>query len=148
MGGDLKLAAKLLEEEGQSLVVVRDGRMLFSSRMPGVASLLDALDNNVLPGSSIADKVMGRAAAMIAVQGEVTAIHSPLMSQGAAEVLNEAGILYCADETVPAIRNKDNTGPCPMEAATEFTVVPEKAVNALRQLLKELSKGVKIHNVH
>lgn len=148
MGGDLKLAAKLMEEEGQSLVIVRDGRMLFSSRLAGVSSLLDALDNNVLPGSSVADKVIGRAAAMIAVQGEVTAVHTPVMSEGAAEVLTEAGVLYCAEKIVPFLRNKDSTGPCPIEAATEFTVVPEKAVNALRNLLRDLSQGPKIHSVH
>lgn len=148
MGGDLKVAARLLEEEGHSLVVVRDGRVLFSSRMPGVRSLLEALDNNVLPGSAVADKIIGRAAAMIAVQGEVTAIHTPIMSQGAAEVLTEAGILYCATKTVPVIRNREGTGPCPIEAATEFTVVPEKGVNAIRQLLKDLASKVKIGQVH
>jgi hypothetical protein len=148
MVGDLKIAARLLEQEGHALVVVRDGRVLLSSRMPGVKSLLDALDNNVLPGSAVADKVIGRAAAMIAVQGEVTAIHTPLMSEGAAEVLAEAGILYCAGKTVPAIKNRDNTGSCPIEYATQFTVVPEKGVNAVRQLLRELAGGAKIHQVH
>lgn len=138
MGGDLKIAAKLLEEEGHSLVVVRDGRMLFSSRLPGIRSLLDALDNNVLPGAAVADKVVGRAAAMIAVQGEVTAIHTPLLSQEAADVLTEAGILYCAEIIVPAILNKEQTGPCPIEAVTEFTVVPEKGVNAVRQYLNQM----------
>ena len=148
MSGDLKIAAKLLEEEGHALVVVRDGRVLLSSRMPGVSSLLDALENNLLPGASVADKVFGRAAAMIAVQGEVTAIHSPLMSQGATEVLTDAGILYSAGATIPTIRNRENTGACPIEAATEFTVVPEKGVNAVRQLLKDLAGGAKFHQIH
>lgn len=148
MSGDLKIAAQLLAEEGQSLVVVRNGRMLFSSRLPGIQPLLDALDNNVLPGSALADKVFGRAAAMIAVQGQVTAVHTPVMSQGAAEVLSEAGVLYCAERTVPQIKNREGAGPCPMEAATEFTVVPEKGVNAVRKLLKDLHSAVPLKQVH
>ena len=36
MSGDLKIAARILSEEGQSLVVVRDGRLLFSSRLQGI----------------------------------------------------------------------------------------------------------------
>ena len=147
MAGDLKLAAKLLEE-GYSLVVVRDGRALFSSRMPGVQSLLDALDNNVLPGSAVADKIMGRAAAMIAVQGDVTAVYSPLMSAEAAEVLAEAGILYVAEKTVSRILARNGTGPCPIEACTEFTVVPEKGVQAIRSLLQELTGKPRAHQFH
>ncbi|MTI95124.1 MAG: DUF1893 domain-containing protein [Firmicutes bacterium] len=138
MGGDLKIAAEILETENQSLVVVRDGRKLFSSSLPGVKSLLDALDSDVLPGSAVADKVIGRAAAMIAALGEVKAVHTPLMSQGAAEVFSSAGILYSAEKIVPCIKNRQGTGPCPIEAATEFTVVPEKGVAAIRQLLQEL----------
>lgn len=148
MSGDLKIAAQLLAEEGQSLVVVRNGRMLFSSRLPGIQPLLDALDNNVLPGSAVADKVLGRAAAMIVVQGQVTAVHTPVMSQGAADVLSEAGVLYCAERTVPQILNHEGTGPCPVEAATEFTVVPEKGVNAVRKLLKDLHSTVPLQQVH
>jgi len=140
-----------MEEEGHSLVVVRDGRVLFSSRLSGIKSLLDALDNNVLPGSSIADKVFGRAAAMIAAQGEVTAVHTPVLSQEAVEVLADAGILYCTNQTVPCIQNSNRTGPCPIEAITASTVVPEKGVRAVRQLLIELSSCkpcAKHHQVH
>ena len=94
-------------------MVVRDGRLLFSSRLQGIQPLLDALDHNVLPGSALADKVVGRAAAMIAVLGEVNAVHSPLMSQEAVDVLSEAGILHCADKVVEQILNQGGTGPVP-----------------------------------
>lgn len=148
MSGDLKIAAQLLAEEGQSLVVVRNGRMLFSSRLPGIQPLLDALDSNVLPGSAVADKVFGRAAAMIAVKGQVTAVHTIVMSQGAADVLSEARVLYCACKTVSQIKNREGTGPCLIEAATEFTVVPEKGVNAVRKLLNELHSSLNLKQVH
>lgn len=148
MSGDLKIAADLLGAESNSLVVVRDGRMLFSSRLPGIQPLLDALDSNVLPGSAVADKVVGRAAAMIVTQGGVTSVHTPVMSQGAVEVLTDNGVLYCADTIVPGILNRDGTGPCPMEIATEYTVVPEKGVKAVRKLLRDLrgsSAGNQVH---
>lgn len=139
MGGDLKIASKVLAEEGHALVVVRDNRVLLASRMPGVKSLLEALDSNVLPGAAVADKVIGRAAAMIAVQGEVGSVYSPVMSQGAVEVLTEAGILHLADRIVPYIKNREGTGPCPIEMSTESTVVPEKGVAAIRKMLAELA---------
>lgn len=148
MSGDLKIAAQLLEEEGQSLVVVRDGRLLFSSRLQGIQPLLDALDNNVLPGSAVADKVIGRAAAMVTVLGQVNAVHSPLMSQEAVDVLSEAGILHCADKTVEQILNQEGTGPCPLEVATRFTVIPEKGVKAVRKLLKDLCSTARLQQVH
>lgn len=147
MSGDLKLAAKKLEE-GYSLVVVRDGKMLFASRMPGIEPMLDALDNNVLPGSAVADKVIGRAAAMIAVAGEVTSLFTPVMSQEAVEVLANAGTLYYAQKIVPFIRDSQGIGHCPVETATEFTVVPEKGVRAVRHLLQELHQGATLLQLH
>lgn len=147
MSGDLKLAAKLLEE-GNTLVVVRDGRTLFSSRMSGITPLMEALDSNVLPGSAVADKVIGRAAAMIAVAGEVTSLYCTVMSQEAVEVLAQAGILYCSQKVVPIILDQRKTRRCPVEAATEFTVIPEKGVNAVRHLLEDLHHGAKIIYTH
>lgn len=147
MSGDLKLAAKLLEV-GNSLVVVRDGRTLFSSRMPGIAPMLEALDSNVLPGSAVADKVIGRAAAMIAVAGEATSVYSPTMSQEAVDVLTQAGMLYCSRTIVPIILDKEKTRRCPVEAVTEFTMVPEKGVNAVRHLLQDLHHGAKVLYTH
>lgn len=148
MSGDLKIAARILSEEGQSLVVVRDGRLLFSSRLQGIQPLLDALDHNVLPGSALADKVVGRAAAMIAVLGEVNAVHSPLMSQEAVDVLSEAGILHCADKVVEQILNQGGTGPCPLEIATNFTVIPEKGVMAVRKFLKGMHGTATRQHLH
>lgn len=148
MGGDLKLAARILHAEGQSLVVVRAGRVLFRSCMPGIQPLLEALDYDVLAGSAVADKVMGRAAAMIAVTGQAASIYSWIMGAEAMGILTEAGILHCADALVPVILDREGRLPCPLEAATQFTVVPEKGVRALRHLLRDLQQGAKIMYMH
>ena len=148
MGGDLIMAAELLKKEGQSLVVVRDGRLLFSSQLPGIQPLLDALDNNVLPGSAVADKIMGRAAAMVVALGQANAVHAPVMSQSAVDVLTDSGILHCADTLVPCILNEEGTDTCPLEIATEFTVVPEKGVGAVRKLVDDLQSMLPQDQVH
>lgn len=138
MSGDLKLAAQLLVEDSQSLVVVREGQLLFCSRLQGIEPFLDALDNGILSGSAVAATVISRASAMVVALGQATAVHSPVMSEGAVDVLGEAGILYCAGELIPLLLGPGGSGPCPFETVTEFTVVPEKGVLALRKLLKDL----------
>ncbi|HOB35060.1 MAG: DUF1893 domain-containing protein [Firmicutes bacterium] len=148
MGGDLKLAARILHAEAQSLVVVRSGRVLFRSRMSGIEPLLEALDYDVLAGSAVADKVVGRAAAMVAVTGQAASVYSWIMGAGAVEVLTAAGILHCADAVVPVILDREGRLPCPLEAVTQFTVVPEKGVRALRHLLRDLQQGAKIMYMH
>lgn len=148
MGGDLKIAAELLAAEGWSLVVVRHGRLLFKSRLPGIGPLLDALDNHVLAGSAVADKVVGRAAAMVVAEGRVTAVKAAVMSEGAASVLAEHGILYCADSITGQILNQERTDACPLEALTATTVVPAKGVESLRRLLRELAGAVIPEQVH
>lgn len=148
MSGDLRLAAQLLVEDNQSLVVVREGQLLFCSRLQGIEPYLDALDNGVLSGSAIAAKTVGRASAMVVALGQATAVHSPLMSEGAADVLGDAGILYHAGEIVARLLSPEGNGPCPFEIATEFTVVPEKGVHALRKLLKDLHTALPPEQLH
>lgn len=148
MSGDLKLAAQLLAEENQALVVVRDGSLLFCSRLEGVQPFLDALDNDVLPRSAVAAQVIGRAAAMVVAFGQVTAVHSPLISEGAVEVLADNGILYSAGQLIASLSGPAGNGSCPFETATEFTVVPEKGVHALRQLLHDLHRVLPPNQVH
>ena len=122
MGGDLKLAARILHAEAQSLVVVRSGRVLFRSRMSGIEPLLEALDYDVLAGSAVAEQgCAGRAAAMVAVTGQADSVYSWIMGAGA------VGSPHCSRNTALCRRrgagySRPGRGACPVPPGSRHPV--------------------------
>lgn len=135
-----QLKDELLSRELTCLVVWESGR--FESQQRGVKPLLQLLDNQTLcPNGKAADKVVGRATAFLYCLLQVKSIHALVLSQGALEVLEAFGIVVTYDTLVPSIRNRDNSGPCPMEAATAACQSPESALAAIRATLDKLAQS-------
>ena len=86
----------------------------------GVADLYDLLvkEPDFLKEASIADKVIGKAAATLMVLGGVKEVYTHIISRPALQLLQEAGITTSCDEVVDHIINRDRTGWCPLEQAS------------------------------
>jgi hypothetical protein len=133
---DLRRATQLLAAGGDSCVLCRGEDTLVSGAR-GVAPLVDWIAAGVdLRGYSAADRVVGRAAALLYALAGVVAVHANLASQPALAVCAAHGIRAEADTTVPGILNRDRTGPCPMEAAVAGTDQPEIAADRLQAALR------------
>ena len=72
-------------------------------------------NSKALQGASIADKVIGKTAAAILAVSGVKEIYADVISSFAIIVLKENNIKYEYSKKVKFIKNKDNTGMCPME---------------------------------
>ncbi len=132
-------AYAILCREGCTCVLT-DGKTVHTSTQRGVRPLLELLDSGAkLQGFQAADKVVGRAAAMIYCLLGIQSLHALVISQGALEVLRQHGISVRYDALVSGIRNRASTGPCPMEQATAGIQDPLLALEAIRIRLKELS---------
>jgi len=114
---DIEIAKEYLCRENLSVVIVRNGEIIFKSSEKGIKPLYTlAIEKNIdLKGSSLADKVIGRGAAMICKYFDVEEVYGLLISEAAEKVLNEADIKYSYNQTCPYIKNRDNTGLCPIE---------------------------------
>ena len=140
MTSDLEKARNYLEKENCTCVLCL-GDTLFSSCHRGVRPLLEFLDSgNDFAGFSAADKVVGKATAFLYCLLNVKAVHAGVLSDAAATVLAQANIAFSCDLRVAGIRNRDNTGPCPMENATKDITDPREALLAIRNTLKALQK--------
>ena len=138
MNCDLEKAKTYLKEETCTCVLCRDDQ-LFSSKHRGVRPLLDFWDSGKdFSGFSAADKVVGKATAFLYCLLGVREIYAGVLSDAAAEVLTRANISFSCDSRVAAIRNRDNTGPCPMEQATKDISDPNLALIAVRKTLESL----------
>lgn len=136
---DLEQAKQIFQSGTYSFVIVNVGRVLATGTRDGIGELLQALEQrgDELRGASLADKVVGKAVAMVAAYAGLRAVYSPLASRAALEVLQPRGISLQADSLVPLIRNKRNDGPCPMERLTQPLDDPGEAVASLQEFVAQ-----------
>lgn len=135
---DLEKARLVLEQEGCTCVLCLNGQTATSKRR-GVAPLLELLDSGEsCIGFSAADKVVGKATAMLYRLLGVKAVWGAVMSESALQVLRDGGIEASFQQQVHHIINRTGDGPCPMEAATRDIDDPHRALEAIRAKLKSL----------
>ncbi len=116
MHPDCVLARTIFLKQKASLVLVSEDIVrTFQGR--GIGPLLSCLqaDSNSIRGCSVADRVIGKAAALLMVFGGVREVWTEILSVPAAEVFRRTGISFVAEQTVERIRDRDGTGLCPME---------------------------------
>lgn len=141
---DIELAQTLFQANGYAFVIVKDASVIATGTREGIGELLDAVTKHgeALRGAALADKIVGKAVAMVAAYAGVTSVYTPLGSEAAQKVLADHKISFQADRLVPLIRNKPNTGPCPMERLTQPLDEPAAAVEALREFVAARRAGV------
>lgn len=139
MNEDMARAKALLEHEEYTCAACRGEQELVAAEH-GIRPLLRWLDEGAdLAGASAADHIVGKAAAFLYVLLDVRAVYAPLMSVPALETLRTNGIDAAADKVVPAIRNRTDTGFCPMESAVWEISDPREAESALRRRVSEMA---------
>lgn len=138
MSSNLEKAVNLLNSGNYTLAAVNEVNEITSMER-GVKPLIKLFDNNIkLKGFSAADKVVGKAAAFLYVLLEVDEIYSKVISRPALAVLEKNNTRVCYDVLTDAIRNRNNTGFCPMETAVIDTEDVDSALILIRKKLDEL----------
>ena len=132
---DLTMAKQRLKGETLSLVFVKDSQVIFETDSEGLKGFLQAVDKlgESLSGTSVADKVVGRAAAFLCIHSGVKAVFAITMSRAGLEVLEAHGI-SCEHETlVLTILDRKKIGRCPFEGLVEDVTGPEDALRRIRE---------------
>ncbi len=128
---------------GDTCAIVGDGVVL-RSKERGIKPLLawlTAKENCV--GAVAADKVVGKAAAYLYVLLGVAEVHAKVLSETAEKVFLRFGVAYTFEEKVAAIRNRTDTGFCPMEQAVLDVDDPKRAYTVLNERIELINKGDK-----
>jgi hypothetical protein len=119
-----------------TLRIYDDGVLVYSSKKDRLLPLMDyiaARDAGDRP-VTIYDKIMGNAAALLAVKVNCREVYSPLGSDFAVRTLDEYGIEHHLTRTVPYILREDGRDLCPMERLS-IGKDPEEFYLALRARL-------------
>lgn len=138
MQHDTMRAKQLLFSTSSTLVLVRGTRQ-YASDQKGIAGLLGLVENGTaLEGFCAADRVVGKAAALLFVYAGVREVFAEVISEKALEVFQAHGLPCVYAATVPYIQNRTHSGPCPMEQSVEALVDPAEALYVLRRTLNSL----------
>lgn len=129
---------------GEYTIVVQKQERQYTSKKHGIAPILDLLNENakMLQDAIVADKVIGKAAALLLIYGKVKYIHADIISELAIEVLNEYKVSYTFDQKVPYIINRTKTDMCPMERCVLEINDPEHAFVALIEAIEKLKNNL------
>lgn len=140
MNNDTATASQYLRNEGYTCVFCREGRV-YSSTQRGVKPLLHFIESGTnFSGFCAADKVVGKAAALLYVLLGVKDVYAPVMSETALYTLARNGIVPLCDFSIKSIRNRSDTGSCPMEEAVADIDEPRQALTAIQNKLKILKE--------
>ena len=133
---ELEKAKALLKAGGHTCVIVTKTGV-FTSDERGVKPLLSALNADVGTANAVvADKVVGKAAAFLYELMKIDALFAFTVSEPALAVLKRAGIYAEYETLVPCIRNRTNTGRCPMESAVWDISDAEEAQKILENKIR------------
>lgn len=137
---DKELINVLVDEGCCGVVRSVQGELRTFSRR-GVADLfsLVADEPDFLRGASVADRVIGRGAALLLVKGGAREVYAQVISSGALEVLRSVGIETSFDKEVPNIINRTGTDICPVEKLTASTSSPDEAYERIKQFLDSMN---------
>ncbi len=104
---------------------------------PGVKDLFNLVETrpHVLEGAFVADRVIGRGAALLLVLGRVGRVYAELISVQALRVLQEAKIVVDYDKVVANIINRDGSDICPVEKLTMNVNNPNVAFERIKDFL-------------
>ncbi len=114
---DLKLAKLRLKERGLALVIAKNGAVIFEDQSQGIAGFLQAIEElgKSLVESSVADKIVGAAAAMLCVYSGVVSVFAFTISGEGIKVLKDNDIAFQFENRISNILNYDKTDICPFE---------------------------------
>lgn len=133
MNRRLKKLMDILVNEDYSLVVETRSGIVMPFDRRGVADLhwLYKEKPEVLSDALVADKVIGKGAAVLMAAAGVSGYITLVMSEDALAVLDSAGIMGECGDLVPRIMNRAGTGRCPLETRLA-------GKNDLREMLAEI----------
>ena len=118
---DIEIAKNFLEEENLCIVAIKAGNIIFKSNEKGIKPMyiMATEMKEDIVGASIADRVIGKGAAILCKYLGIKEVYSKLISNNAIDVLGKSGIKYTYDKICPYIKNRDRTDICPIEKLTK-----------------------------
>lgn len=137
---DLEIAKTQLHRKELTLAIVKNGEVLFETRSHRISGFLGAIEQfgSKLEGAAVADRVAGKAIALLCVYAKISDVYAEVLSEKAKAVFDENGIRHEWKELVTNILNLNKSQVCPFEKAAAEISDPKDAYKAFKALQESL----------
>lgn len=134
---ELQLAKNKLAADNYTCVVVSKGVVCYTSVEKGIKPLMLPLmqDKNIFNNMVLADKIIGKAAALLVIYSGITKVYADTISSEAKKIFEKNNVQYEYQVEVPCILNRDKTSICPIEKLVEKIDSPDDAYNEIKEFL-------------
>lgn len=135
---DLEIAKQLFKSQNHTCVLCKSD-IIYTSDLTGIAPMIDFIEQNIdLKGFSAADKIVGKAAAMLFVSAGVKSVYADVMSKTAVSIFSEHGVDYSYDTLTENIINRTGDGLCPMEQTVSNISDTSQAFSIIKITIEKL----------
>jgi hypothetical protein len=134
-----------LNELGLSLMIYDRGKVIFRSASKGVRPHLEAIDalGARLKGTTMVDKIIGRAAALLIIYSGAADVHAGIISTGGRGLIEREGIKLSFNKETEHIKTVDGRIYCPFEAMVQGIDDPVEAYHAVVKKMNSFSTSTK-----
>lgn len=137
-------ALAVLRNTDASFVYVTEEAVL-TSEYKGIRRLLTLVnEQTVLAEGFVADRIVGKAAALLIVLQGAKNVYAETIDQPALAVFRTHGVNVLFRKLVPIIINRAGDGICPMENAVLAVDDPREAFTVLSETVKKLMNAPKV----
>jgi hypothetical protein len=137
---DLEIAKSLLSKKRLTLVIVKNGKTLFETQFHRISGFLKAIEQEGknLHDASVADRVVGKAVALLCVYAKVKEVYAETLSVEGKNALQQNGIAIEAKELVNTILDDRKKDLCPYEKEAANVNKPQAAFDRFKALQKKM----------
>jgi hypothetical protein len=137
---DLETAKTLLAQKQLTLVIVKNGETIFETRTHRISGFLDAVEQLglKLENASVADKVAGKAVALLCLYAGIAAVYAETLSTKAKHLFEQNGVTHEWRELVDTILDESKSEICPFEKEATRISNPGEAFTKFKALQQKL----------
>lgn len=141
---NLHQANQLLKDYSNTCIILKNDEIIYKSNHIGVKPLLLFLDEHVSLEKDdkliLIDKIIGKAALLLAAKCKINRIFTPIISAEALSAAKHYNIECEAVNIVPYIKNREGNGKCPIESSVTDTIDLDDAFVNIKGAISELMK--------
>ncbi len=137
---DLELAKTRLYIKNLTLAIVKNGQILLETDAHRISGFIGAIEkfNGDLAGASVADRVAGKAVALLYVYSGISRVYADVLSEKAKAVFEGNGIAYEWKELVNNVLDTNKAGVCPFEKLAAGLSDPQESYREFKALLEKM----------
>jgi len=128
-----------LKQKQLALAIAKRGSIIFETSSHGIGGLLRAIEelNTEMADSSVADRIVGKAAALLCLYSGVFAVFAVTASEKGIQALRVNNVSCKFENVVPYILDSRKSGICPFENLVTDVSDPKEAYEKLKSFAAE-----------